>query len=51
MINFSAPFVWSVNPDDKDPTVFRCYVNSHTFTFSDIDVYYDDGTNVEYKKN
>jgi putative endopeptidase len=51
MISFSAPFVWSVNPDDKDPTVFRCYVNSHTFTFSDIDVYYDDGTNVEYKKN
>lgn len=51
MISFSAPFVWSVNPDDKDPTVFRCYVNSHSFTFSDIDVYYDDGTNVEYKKN
>ncbi len=51
MTAFNAPFVWSVNPDDKDPTVFRCSLNSHTFMIADLSIYYDDGTDVEYKKN
>lgn len=46
-----APFVWTVAPDNKDPTKFRCYITSHTFTILDLNVYYDDGTDVEYKKN
>lgn len=46
-----APFVWSVNPDEKDNKVYRCYVNSCRFNMIDISVYYDDGTNVAYKKN
>ena len=40
----------SVNPDDKDPTKFRCYVDPHQFALIDLNVYYDDGTEVEYKK-
>ena len=51
MINGVAPFVWSLNPDEKEPNIFRCYVSGHQFAILDIDVYYDDGTNVEYKKN
>ena len=51
MISNKAPFVWSVNPDDKDPTKFRCYVDPHQFALIDLNVYYDDGTDVEYKKN
>ena len=51
MIAFKAPFVWSVSPDDKEPTVFRCYISAHQFALIDINVYYDDGTEIEYKKN
>ena len=51
MISSSAPFIWSVNPDNKDPKKFRCYINSHTFVLADLDVYYDSGVDVEYKKN
>ena len=50
MIADKAPFVWSVNPDNKDPTKFRCYVSPHSFALVDLNVYYDDGTDVEYKK-
>ena len=50
MISSSAPFVWSVNPDNKDPEKFRCYINSHTFVLADLNVYYDNGTEIEYKK-
>jgi predicted metalloendopeptidase len=49
MISSSAPFVWSVNPDDKNPTVFRCFIDPYIFAFTDINVYYDDGTENEYK--
>jgi predicted metalloendopeptidase len=44
-----APFVWSLNPDDKKPDVFRCYVDPHHFIFVDLSVYYDDGTDIKYK--
>ena len=50
MIAYKAPFVWSVSPDDKEPTIFRCYINVHQFALIDINVYYDDGTEIEYKK-
>lgn len=46
-----APFVWSLNPDEMNPKVFCSYINSHSFSILDINVYYDDGTNVKYKEN
>jgi predicted metalloendopeptidase len=45
-----APFSWKLQPDDKNPQIFRCYITSITFPIIDLSVYYDDGTNVEYKK-
>ena len=45
-----APFVWSVNPDDKEPTKFRCYIDAHQFALLDLNIYYNDGIDVEYKK-
>lgn len=45
-----APFVWSLNPDDINNKQYRCFVDPHHFTLLDISVYYDDGTNIEYKK-
>jgi putative endopeptidase len=51
MMANSVPFVWSLNPDDKDPTTFRCYVSPIHFILLDLNVYYDDGNDVSYKKN
>jgi len=50
MLAPNAPFVWSLNPDDKNNKHFRCYIDSHQFTLLDTTIYYDDGTNVQYKK-
>jgi putative endopeptidase len=50
MICNSAPFVWSLNPDEKNTKVYRCYVTSHQFELVDLSVYYDDGTDVSYKR-
>ena len=44
------PFVWSLNPDDKNPEIYRCYINPIQFIILDINVYYDDGREVSYKK-
>lgn len=45
-----APFVWSVNPDNKQSTINRCYLDSPVFSMVDFNIYFDDGTDVEYKK-
>jgi len=46
-----APFNWTLNPDDKNPEIFRCYISPIHFILLDLNVYYDDGTDVAYKKN
>lgn len=51
MLAPNVPFVWSLNPDDKEPTIFRCYIEPVQFLFLDLSVYYDDGTNVKYKEH
>jgi len=51
IINSHAPFVWSLSPDDKLSTINRCYLNPHTFYLLDTRVYFDDGTEVKYKKD
>jgi putative endopeptidase len=48
-ISHGAPFVWSMNPDDKNTKFYRSYITSHVFALVDLSVYYDDGTNVAYK--
>jgi predicted metalloendopeptidase len=45
-----APFSWSINPDNKNSKIFCCYVEPHPFVIIDINVYYDDGKEVDYKK-
>jgi len=49
MIAHKAPFVWGLNPDDKNTKVYTCYVTPHQFTILDLAVYYDDGKDVDYK--
>ena len=50
MIANKAPFVWSLNPDDKNTKTYSCYVSAHQFTILDLNVYFDDGNDVEYKQ-
>ena len=50
VVNWGSPLIWTLNADNKDPTIFRSYINGPTLSLSDITVYFDDGTNIEYKK-
>ena len=50
LYNYIAPFVFMISPDDKESTIFRSYINPHDFFMLDLEVYYDDGKNVEYKQ-
>lgn len=51
MLSANMPLVWSLIPDDKEPDTFRCSIDPIQLILLDINVYYDDGTDVEYKKN
>ena len=44
-----APFVWSLNPDDKNSNFYKSYLSPHVFSLLDLNVYFDDGTDVTYK--
>ena len=50
VVKSRAPFVWSVNPDNKNSTINRCYLDSHSFNLVDVSIYFDDGLDVEYKR-
>lgn len=50
MLANNVPFVWAVNQDDKDPTTSRCYIYPMQFLILNINVYFDDGTDKQYKK-
>ena len=50
IISWGAPFVWSLNPDDKNPKNYKCYLEPPQFTLIDIDVYFDDKTDTKEEK-
>jgi putative endopeptidase len=50
MLKENAPFVWSLNPDDKEPNIYRCYIKNCQFLLLNINVYYDDEKDIVYKK-
>jgi putative endopeptidase len=49
MLCNSAPFVWSLQPDEKNTKLYASYVTSHRFELVDMSVYFDDGTDIAYK--
>jgi len=59
IISWGAPFVWSLNPDDKNPKIFKCYLEPPQFSLIDINVYFEDATDkpedkkykAEYKRH
>lgn len=50
MLSPHTPISWSVEPDDKNPQICKSYINSGQLILVDLNVYYDDGTEVEYKR-
>lgn len=50
IISFGSPFLWTLNPDDKNPKLFKSFVDGPQLSLLDWKIYVDDGTDVEYKK-
>ena len=54
LTSWGSPFVWSINPDEKNPTVYKCYIDAPSLSLLDIEVYYDYPTDTidvkKYKK-
>ena len=44
------PFIYGMLPDEKEPTTYRTTINGPNFILVDINVYFEDGDNSEYKK-
>ena len=49
IVSWGSPFLWSLNPDDKDPKIFRSFLDGPQLSLLDYKIYYDDGTEIEYK--
>jgi predicted metalloendopeptidase len=49
VVRSHAPFVWSLNPDNKESRINRCFVDAPSLSIVDINVYFDDGADIEYK--
>lgn len=50
MISNKAPIVWSLNPDETNPKIYISSLDPVQFSILDINVYYDDGTDIKYKR-
>jgi predicted metalloendopeptidase len=50
IISWGCPFVWSINPDDKNPKIYKCYMEPPQVTLLDINIYFDDEQDSEEDK-
>jgi putative endopeptidase len=54
IISWGSPFVWSINPDEKNPKIYKCYIEPPQVSLIDIDIYfdysYDTEDDIKYKK-
>ena len=50
IISWGCPFVWSINPDDKNPKFYKCYLEPPQVSLLDIDIYFDDEEDTEEDK-
>ena len=50
IVSWGCPFVWSINPDDKNPKIYKCYLEPPQVTLLDIDIYFDDEEDTEEDK-
>jgi putative endopeptidase len=50
IISWGCPFVWSINPDDKNPKIYKCYLEPPQITLLDINIYFDYDEDTEEDK-
>jgi len=50
LVSWGSPFVWSINPDDKNPKIYKCYLEPPQVTLLDVDIYFDDEEDTEEDK-
>jgi len=51
IISWGIPLNFNLFPDNKNPKIYRCYIDPGKLTLIDINLYYDDGTDLAYKSN
>ena len=49
IISWSSPFVWTLNPDNKNPKIYRCYIDGPQLSLNDMNIYFDYNNN-EYSR-
>jgi len=49
VVKWGSPIIWTNKPDPKEPSFFRSYIGGPKLSLIDLTVYFDDGTNIEYK--
>jgi len=51
LISFGSPILWSLNPDDKNPKIYKSYVGPGQLTLVDTNLYYDafPGDDMKYR--
>ena len=47
---WASPFVWTINTDIYQPDKYKSYISPGKLTLNDVTLYFNDGTNVSYKK-
>jgi len=47
---WGSPFVLSLNPDDKNPKILKCYLEPPQVSLLDVDIYFDDESDTEDDK-
>jgi len=50
IISWGSPFVWTINPDDKNPKIYKCYIEPPEVSLIDIDIYFDNSYDSEDDK-
>jgi len=50
LTSLGCPFIWTINPDDLNPTFYKSFINPPSVSLIDINVYFQDGLDVNYKK-
>ena len=49
IISFALPFVFQLNADEKESTIYRSYISEPSLSLLDYNIYINDGTDMKYK--
>lgn len=50
LVSWGLPIIWGIKADIRNPKIYRSYISGPKLTLLDVTVYFDDETNIEYKK-